>query len=186
MTYYVTFDTCFRRGAWLFLVSRYAPVTAIPTPCNTSDHCNVLTYPIPHSSEYTECQAFSPVVSSECTKCQAFCPVQLGSSHPFTRKRVLPPPLWFQGGFTLACGRGGGGPNSDEGKGALVPHVYNNPFIGVSVLPSPCLNHCIVAMAANIVFSTLLNLPIASHTLNCTAVSTPPPAPSQTTALQQY
>jgi hypothetical protein len=41
-------------------------------------------------------------------------------SPPSHRKRVLPPPHWFQGGDTLACGRGGGGANSDEGTDALV------------------------------------------------------------------
>jgi hypothetical protein len=43
-----------------------------------------------------ECQAFSPVV-------------RIGSSRPLTHKRVMPPPLRFRGGDTLACGREGEG-----------------------------------------------------------------------------
>ncbi len=62
-------------------------------------------------AEYTECQAFSPVVRT-------------GSPAP-TSKRVLPSPPFGSGGGggTLACGRGdggGGGANSDEGTDTLV------------------------------------------------------------------
>jgi hypothetical protein len=32
---------------------------------------------------------------------------ELGLPHP--QASVPPPPLWFVGGYTLACGRGGGG-----------------------------------------------------------------------------
>jgi hypothetical protein len=52
-------------------------------------------------SEYTECQVLSSAV-------------RIGSPLPLTRKRVLPPPLWF------ACGEGARGANSNEGKDTLV------------------------------------------------------------------
>ncbi len=45
-----------------------------------------------------------------------------------TYKRVLLSPLFgFEGGDTLACGVGGGGPNSDKGTDTLVLYVYYNP-----------------------------------------------------------
>ncbi len=34
---------------------------------------------------------------------------ELGLPQPLTRRRVCPPPLWFRGRDTLACGRGDGG-----------------------------------------------------------------------------
>ncbi len=44
---------------------------------------------------------------------------ELGLPHPSQAGECVPPPLWFRGRDTLACGRGGGGggggPNSDEG-----------------------------------------------------------------------
>jgi hypothetical protein len=48
------------------------------------------------SSEYTECQAFYPVV-------------KIGSSHPLSHKRVLHPHFGSMGGDTLAFRGGGGG-----------------------------------------------------------------------------
>jgi hypothetical protein len=45
--------------------------------------------------EYTECQAFYPVV-------------RIGSPHPLTCKRVLFPPLWIQGGRHTHFRRGWG------------------------------------------------------------------------------
>ncbi len=48
--------------------------------------------------------------------CQAFFPVRIGSSHPFTRKRVLPP-LWVQGGrHTSLRWRGAGDPILTKGQ----------------------------------------------------------------------
>ncbi len=51
----------------------------------------------------------------EYTECQAFCPVvRIGSPRPLTRKRVLRPPLWFRGGHTRQAGEWAGGANSDD------------------------------------------------------------------------
>ncbi len=55
-------------------------------------------------TEYTECHAFSPVV-------------RIGSPHPLTLKRVLPPLV--PRGDTLARGRDAGGANSYEGTDTL-------------------------------------------------------------------
>jgi hypothetical protein len=44
--------------------------------------------------EYTECQAFSPVVRT-------------GSPPPHSQASVAPPSLWVQGGDTLVCLGGG-------------------------------------------------------------------------------
>jgi hypothetical protein len=35
--------------------------------------------------------------------------VRIGSPAPSPSSKCCPPPLWFQGGGTLACGSGGGG-----------------------------------------------------------------------------
>jgi hypothetical protein len=66
--------------------------------------------------EYTECQAFSPVIR-----------IFLALPHPLTRKLVLPPPPPHpygtkgpRGGDTLAEGEGAGGANADEGTDTLV------------------------------------------------------------------
>ncbi len=72
----------------------------------------------------------------------------VGSPHPLTRMKVLLSPLGprgethsqggealpfgFKGGDTLACGGGGGGPNS-EGRHTLVLYVYYNPSTGKSM-----------------------------------------------------
>ncbi len=65
-------------------------------------------------TEYTECQAFYPVV-------------WIGSPHPLTTYIVLFP-LWVLGRVTLAYGGGGWrGPNSDDGTDFLVLYVYYNP-----------------------------------------------------------
>jgi hypothetical protein len=66
---------------------------------------------------YTECQAFHPVV-------------RIGSPHPLTRKRALPPsPLEPRGGNKLTCRGGMGGPIPTMGQtGTLVLcilHVYS-------------------------------------------------------------
>ncbi len=64
-------------------------------------------------TEYTECQAFWPVVG-------------FGSPHTLTHKGVLLL-LPLGRGDTLTCRGGGGEPNSDEGTDALVLCVYYNP-----------------------------------------------------------
>jgi hypothetical protein len=52
----------------------------------------------------------------------AFSPVvRIGSAHPLSHRRVLPPPL-VPGG-----GEGVGGPNSDEGTNTGVLYVQYNP-----------------------------------------------------------
>jgi hypothetical protein len=48
---------------------------------------------------------------------------ELGLPHPHTRRRVCPPPLHWLEGYTLACGEGVGGPNSDEGTDTVVPSI---------------------------------------------------------------
>jgi hypothetical protein len=94
-----------------------------------SKYCNILTFSV---TEYTECQAFLPVVGT--------------AGHPTPSSAseccAAPPPLGSKGGDTLACACGGGGggpklPNSDEGKGqtrcysmyTIVPLrlLYRNP-----------------------------------------------------------
>jgi hypothetical protein len=64
--------------------------------------------------------------STEYTECQAFCPVVRMGSHPLTRKLVLSP-LWIdlRGKHSLA-GEGVGGPNSDERTDTLVLYIYYN------------------------------------------------------------
>ncbi len=70
------------------------------------------------NTEQTDYQAFSPVV-------------RFGTPHPLTRRRVCtrtpPPPSPFGSGGggegTLACGRGGRGPNSKEGTDTVVLQV---------------------------------------------------------------
>jgi hypothetical protein len=43
---------------------------------------------------------------------------EMGLPHPLTRRRVsTPPPLWFRGWDTLACGRGGGGGGGNYNEG---------------------------------------------------------------------
>ncbi len=44
---------------------------------------------------------------------------ELRLPHPFTRRRVCSLILWFRGGIHTHCGRGGGGPNSDEGTDTM-------------------------------------------------------------------
>jgi hypothetical protein len=63
-----------------------------------------------HTKDYTECLAFSSVV-------------QIGYPRPLPASECCsaPPPLWVQGGDTLACW----GPNSDEGKQTLWYSMYN-------------------------------------------------------------
>jgi hypothetical protein len=59
---------------------------------------------IDYTTEYTECQAFSPVV-------------RIGFPRPLTGKRVLPPPPlvpWGGGGTHSLGGEGAGGANSDK------------------------------------------------------------------------
>ncbi len=72
-----------------------------------------------YSTEYTECQAFCPVV-------------RIGSHvpHPLTHHKgvLLPLPVGFKGADTLACGRGSGGPNSNEGKDTLLLSIYYKVF----------------------------------------------------------
>jgi hypothetical protein len=58
-----------------------------------------------NDTEYTECQAFYPVV-------------RIGSAHPLTRSRVRSPLV--QGVGSLAWGEGVGGLNSDEGTYTVV------------------------------------------------------------------
>ncbi len=64
-------------------------------------------------------------------KTECFFSSRLNRDHPLTRRLVQPPPpLWFRGwGYTFACGRGGGGPNSNEGTDTVVlyggiPYMY--------------------------------------------------------------
>jgi hypothetical protein len=65
------------------------------------------------------------------TECQALFPVRIGSPTPSPARECCSSPLWVQGkgethslagegGDTLACGEGVGGPNSDEGTDTLV------------------------------------------------------------------
>jgi hypothetical protein len=60
-------------------------------------------------TEYTECQAFFPVVRME---------------FPHPLRSVAPPPFGSKGRDTLACWGGGKGPNIDEEPETLVPNVY--------------------------------------------------------------
>ncbi len=52
----------------------------------------------------------------------AFSPVVRMGTHPHTPAPAgeCAPPFGSGGGDTLACGRGGGGPNSDEGTDTMV------------------------------------------------------------------
>jgi hypothetical protein len=84
-------------------------------------------------------------VTIEYTECQAFCPVVRKSPHPFIRKRVLPPPPPLSPrGETLAGKRGRRGPNSDEGTDTLVLSVYillyNQLTVHLTILHSFILN----------------------------------------------
>ncbi len=69
-----------------------------------------------YTKEYTECQAFFPVV-------------RIGPLTPSTARDCCSSPMWFQGGDTLA--HGGrllpcGGANYDEGTDNPVLYVYYN------------------------------------------------------------
>jgi hypothetical protein len=63
-------------------------------------------------TEYTECQAFSPVV-------------RISSAPPPNPQASAAPPLWFQraGGDTLAEGERAGEANADEGTDTLVLYL---------------------------------------------------------------
>jgi hypothetical protein len=58
------------------------------------------------TTEYAECQAFYPVVG-----------IGPPPSHP---QKCCLPPFGSDGGDTLVCGRGGGGPDSDDGTDTLI------------------------------------------------------------------
>ncbi len=45
-------------------------------------------------------------------------------STPSPADECVPHPLWFRGWDTPECGRGVGGPNSDEGTGTVVLKLY--------------------------------------------------------------
>jgi hypothetical protein len=65
--------------------------------------------------------------TKEYTECQAFCPVIRIGSTPHPHPSECCSPSWVQGGNTLACGGGGeGGPNSDEGSDTWVLYVSYN------------------------------------------------------------
>jgi hypothetical protein len=64
--------------------------------------------------EYTECQAFCPVVRIR----------SLPLPHP--QASVAPPPFGSKGGDTLVRGVGVGGHNSDEGTATLILYMYIN------------------------------------------------------------
>ncbi len=53
---------------------------------------------------------------------------ELGPSLPHPQASWSPPPLWFRGRDTLACGKGVGGPHSDEGTDTLVIFRYMSMY----------------------------------------------------------
>ncbi len=111
----------------------------------------------------------------------------MGPPTPSPASECCPPPFGTKGGDTLACEEGPGGPNSDEGTDALVLHVYHNPFTGVSVPLSPCLNHCNYSVKSINSFSlNQTTVLLQYHSCILVELQPPPPPPSQTTALQQY
>ncbi len=65
------------------------------------------------TTEYTECQAFFPVV-------------RIGSPHP--PGSVAPPPFGSNGGGTFACEGENGGPNYEAGTGTLVLYEDCDPY----------------------------------------------------------
>jgi hypothetical protein len=76
------------------------------------------------STEYTECQAFFPVV-------------RIGSPDPLTCKGVLLLPPLGPRGEKHSLAEEKVGPNSDEGKDTLELYVYYNPS---THLRKPCQN----------------------------------------------
>ncbi len=80
------------------------PGQNLRTPsCNESRRC--LAKPNIRTTEYTECQAFCPVV-------------RIGYSHSLTGRRVLLPPLWVQGGRKTRLRGKVGGPSRTTGQKA--------------------------------------------------------------------
>ena len=62
--------------------------------------------------------------------------------NPLTRRWICPLPLYFRGGDTLACGRGGGGLNSDQGQTLWYSRYVCALCYTVSQPASTSLNVC--------------------------------------------